>query len=257
MWKAQKSSNKNIVLFSSSYSLRVIHLSFFFSLFWPTQDEVFFELHVTWSLSCWEPAASSNNRLCDECGHVCVCVCVCVSCVAVLLLTAGFEGSGSLWAPVCLIAFLSHWSAVAAILLPSLRETVNGRGSNLLHCDCPSKSCSQATLSPGNLYGSHRRRQRERERERISLMIDLSTRFPYLISGSVWSFFGFHCSSGCKCSLSVKRSYYISITGSYEIHIIHKQLMDFWDQRDEKWKIFHYVGQFSVRFSAFTSKTWA
>lgn len=113
--------------------------------------------------------------------------------VAVLLLATGFEVSGSLRALVCLIAFLSHWSAVAAILLQCLHgcnETVNGRGSNLLRRDCPSKSCSQATLSPGNPHGS----QTERERERASLtLLSIDLRGFHISYQGQFGPSGFHC----------------------------------------------------------------
>lgn len=48
--------------------------------------------------------------------------------VAGPLLAAGFEVSGSLRALVCLIAFLSHWSAVAAILLQRLQWNCERQG---------------------------------------------------------------------------------------------------------------------------------
>lgn len=131
-------------------------------------------------------AASSNNRLLRWMwAYVREQVCVWV---AVLLLAAGFEVSGSLRALVCLTAFLSHWSAVApvaAILLQRLcgcSEAVNGRGSNLLHRDCPSKSCSQATLSPGNPHGSHR----EKKSASLYKPLCLSMRFPQLMLRSVF-----------------------------------------------------------------------
>ncbi len=73
--------------------------------------------HKRWSLlwtSCDSitlllRAASSNNR-CLRWMWAYVREQVCVW-VVVLLLAAGFEVSGSLRALVCLIAFLSHWSA--------------------------------------------------------------------------------------------------------------------------------------------------
>lgn len=69
-------------------------------------------------------------------------------------------------------------------------------------------------MLPGNpvawqpSWFTHRRRQRERETESLYKPINLSMRFPYLISGSLWSFLDFIVSSGCKRSLSVKVLYF-------------------------------------------------
>lgn len=146
--------------------------------------------HTRWSFlwtSCdsitllLRAASSNNRRLRWMWAYVPEQVCVWV---AVLLLAAGFEVSGSLRALVCLIAFLSHWSAVArvaAILLQRLQWNCERQG---LQSVTPRLSI-KVTL-PGNPVAwqpSHR------ERKSISPQnLCLSVSFLHLTLRAVRSF---------------------------------------------------------------------